>query len=172
MIKRIKKCSDDSKADFIVVEIGGTVGEYQNEIFYMAGRNMKTKGEKVFFVHVGYLPVPKSLGEMKTKPVQQSVEQLCRMGIQPDMIVFRSDYPIDDERREKIETFCNVGRDYVISNPDLKNIYELPLIFEQQNLGNKILKNFDPALSEWNNMVNNKFDRIWDCGNSKWIYTK
>ncbi len=138
--RRVKTIANKTQADFVIIEIGGTVGEYQNEIYYRTARLMKTKGEKVIFVHMAYLPVPKHLGEMKTKPVQQSVETLGRLGIQPDFIICRSESPIDDVRKEKIAMFCNVQKEEVISNPDLNTIYELPLIFEQQSLGTKILQ--------------------------------
>jgi len=156
--RRINKIANGTKADFTIVEIGGTVGEYQNEIYYRAARMMKTEGEEVIFVHIGYLPVPAHLGEMKTKPTQQSVEALGRLGIQPDFIVCRSVIPIDDVRKEKISTFCNVTKGDVIANPDLECPYELPLIFEEQDFGNKILCKFgiEPRssnLKDWSDFV-------------------
>jgi CTP synthase len=157
--RRIRKIANDTKADFVIIEIGGTVGEYQNEIYFRAARMMKTEGEKVLFVHVGYLPIPKHLGEMKTKPTQQSVEILGRLGIQPDFIVCRSELPIDEVRKEKIALFCNVNKEDVISNPDLVCAYELPLVFEKQKLGDKILGkvNLKPRksdLKDWEEFVN------------------
>jgi len=101
---------------------------------------MKTEGDKVLFAHTTYLPIPKHLGEMKTKPTQQSVEKLGELGIQPDFIICRSELPVDEVRKEKISIFCNVKKEDIISNPDLENVYELPLLFEEQDLGNKILK--------------------------------
>lgn len=155
---RIKKVVNETNADFVLVEIGGTVGEYQNEIYYRAARMMKTEGERVIFVHVGYLPVPKHIGEMKSKPLQQSVETLGRFGIQPDFIICRSENLVDEVRKEKIAMFCNLSKDDLISNPDLKNIYELPLIFEQQNFSEKILEKFQMIangcdLVMWKNFV-------------------
>lgn len=157
--RRIRAAAEEAQADFTIVEIGGTVGEYQSEIYYMAARLMKAEGEKVVFIHVAYLPVPKHLGEMKTKPVQQSVERLGELGIQPDFIICRAEGFIDDVRKEKISIFCNVPKDHIISNPDLENVYELPLIFEEQNLGSKILEKFGmeqrkPELSDWKSFVN------------------
>ncbi|MEM1557223.1 MAG: CTP synthase [Thermoproteota archaeon] len=156
--RRIRAAAEGAQADFAIVEIGGTVGEYQSEIYYMAARLMKAEGEKVVFIHVAYLPVPKHLGEMKTKPVQQSVERLGELGIQPDFIICRAEGFIDDVRKEKISIFCNVSKDHIISNPDLENVYELPLIFEEQNLGSKILEKFGmeqrkPKLSDWKSFV-------------------
>jgi len=157
--RRIRAAAEEAEADFTIVEIGGTVGEYQSEIYYMAARMMKAEGDKVIFIHVAYLPVPKHLGEMKTKPVQQSVERLGELGIQPDFIVCRSEKPIDDVRKSKISIFCNVPKDHIISNPDLRNVYELPLLFEEQTLGGKILAKFaveqrEPRLEDWKAFVN------------------
>lgn len=140
--KRIRQVAEKEKPDITLVEIGGTVGEQQNEIFYRAGRLMKNEGDNVTFVHVSYLPVPPHLGEMKTKPTQQSVQMLGALGIQPDFIVCRAPQPVDDKRKEKISTFCNVPKENIISNPDLENKYELPLLFEEQHFGDKVLKTF------------------------------
>jgi CTP synthase len=165
--RRIRDAAKEAQADFAIVEIGGTVGEYQSEIYYMAARLMKAEGDKVIFIHVAYLPVPKHLGEMKTKPVQQSVERLGELGIQPDFIICRAEDFIDEVRREKISIFCNVPKDHIISNPDLENVYELPLIFEKQNLGNKILEKFgmkprEPNLDDWRRFVDSLNDATQD----------
>lgn len=158
--RRIRKIGKDTKADFTLVEIGGTVGEYQNEIFYRGTRLMKAEGDDVLFTHVSYLPIPSHLGEMKTKPTQQSVELLGKLGIQPEFIVCRSELPVDKKRKEKISTFCNVKKENIISNPDLENKYELPLLFDDQRFGDKILKGFDlkprkSNLNDWKKFVNN-----------------
>jgi len=155
--RRIREIGKNTKADFVLVEIGGTVGEYQNEIYYRAARMLKNE-EEAIFVHVVYLPIPKHLGEMKTKPAQQSVEILGRFGIQPDFIVVRSEKEIDEPRKEKLAVFCNVNKEDIIADPDLESIYELPLIFEKQNFGNKILKKFglkqrSSNLREWKSKV-------------------
>jgi len=138
--KRIKNVAKKTSADFVLIEIGGTVGDYQNVLFLEAAREMKLKGEDVLFIHVGYLPVLSYLGEMKTKPMQHSVKEIRTIGIQPDFIICRSEYPVDEVRKDKIALFCNVKKDDIISNPNLENVYELPLIFEEQKLGEKILK--------------------------------
>ncbi|MDT7859075.1 MAG: CTP synthase [Candidatus Aenigmarchaeota archaeon] len=137
---RIKEIARRDDADFVIVEIGGTVGEYQNEIYYRAARLMKSEGEKTVFVHVVYLPILRHLGEMKTKPAQQSVELLGRLGIQPDFIVARAEKEIDEVRRKKLSIFCNIKEEDIISAPDLEYTYELPLVFERQDFGNKILR--------------------------------
>jgi len=156
--RRIKAVAEKEKADFVLVEIGGTVGDYENILFLEAARQMKLFGESVMFVHVVYLPVLKSVGEAKTKPVQHSVRELNGLGIQPDFIICRSEQPIDEPRRNKISLFCNVKKEDIISNPDVKNIYEVPLILENQNLGDKILAKFElearrDDLSEWKAFV-------------------
>ncbi len=157
--RRIRKIAEKTKADFILVEIGGTVGEYQNLIYYEAMRQMKLEGEKVIFVHVTYMPVLKHLGEPKTKPTQHSVKELRALGIQPDFIVVRSEVPVDEPRRKKISLFCNVNEEDIISDPDVDLIYEIPLIFEEQDFGNKILKKVgleprESNLEEWEKFVN------------------
>lgn len=138
--RRIKEVAKKTNADFVLIEIGGTAGDYQNVLYLEAAREMKLEGENVLFVHVGYLPVLKHLGEMKTKPMQHSVKEIRTIGIQPDFIICRSDYPVDEVRKDKIALFCNVKKNDIISNPDLENVYELPLLFEEQKLGDKILK--------------------------------
>ncbi|MBX4187305.1 MAG: CTP synthase, partial [Candidatus Doudnabacteria bacterium] len=146
-------------ADVVVIELGGTVGEYQNGIFFEASRIMKLRNPlDVLQVHVAYLPIPGNLGEMKSKPVQQSVRLLNAMGIEPDFIVARAEVPVDDKRKERIALFCNVGREAVISNPDVGSIYEVPLIMQQQKLGEKILAKLGlPAgnkdLHQWKQLV-------------------
>lgn len=143
VISRIKKVAKISKADFILVEIGGTVGEYQNMLFLEAARMMKLQSpNNVRFILVSYLPIPKMIGEMKTKPTQYAVRSLNMAGIQPDIILARSIIPLDKPRKKKISIFCNILEEDVISAPDIKSIYEIPINFEKENLGNKILKKF------------------------------
>ncbi|RJS75706.1 CTP synthase (glutamine hydrolyzing) [Candidatus Bathyarchaeota archaeon] len=156
--RRLRKIAEESKADFLLVEIGGTVGDYENILFLEAARQMKLEKDAVLYVHVAYLPIPKSLGEMKTKAVQHSVRELRNFGIQPDFIVGRSSTYLDDVRRKKIALFCNVGEEDVISDPDIKNIYKLPLIFEKEKFGDKILSKFGikpikPQDQEWRSFI-------------------
>jgi CTP synthase len=155
---RIKEIAKKDDADFVIVEIGGTVGEYQSEIYYRAARLMKSEGEKTVFVHVVYLPILRHLGEMKTKPAQQSVELLGRFGIQPDFIVARAEKEIDEVRKKKLSIFCNLKEEDIISAPDLEYTYELPLVFERQDFGNKILRklgleNRKSNLEDWEEFV-------------------
>jgi CTP synthase len=138
--RRIRTPAEETKFDFVLVEIGGTVGDYENVLFLEAVRQMKHEGEKVIYVHVTYVPVLKSLGEAKTKPTQHSVKLLREIGIQPDYIITRSEKPLDDVRKEKIALFCNVSGDDVISDSNIDNVYGVPLLFEEQELCKKILK--------------------------------
>ncbi len=138
--ERIRKPSTEDKLDFVIVEIGGTVGDYENVLFLEAVRQMKLEGDKVLYVHVTYVPVLDALGEAKTKPTQHSVKLLREIGIQPDFVITRSDEPLDEVRREKIAMFCNIHEDDVISNSNVKNIYNVTVLFEEQLLSKKILK--------------------------------
>lgn len=141
VIFRIKKAARKNKADFILIEIGGTVGEYENLLFLEAARMLKLKEpKKVLFVLVSYLPAPRIIGEMKTKPTQHAVRSLNSAGIQPDIIIARSEVTLDQPRKNKISTFCNVHQEDVISAPDIESIYEVPINFEQDNLSRTILK--------------------------------
>jgi len=165
----IKRVANKSDVDFVLVEIGGVVGDYENVLFLEAARQLKIENpDKVIFIHVAYLPVPKTLGEMKTKPVQHSVQRLREIGIQPDFIIARSEYELDEPRRKKIALYCNVKEEDIISDPDLEIIYELPLIFEKEKFGEKILgkfgiKNENSNLEEWRRFVDslkNYRDRV------------
>jgi CTP synthase len=141
MIRRFKEAGRVSDADVVIVEIGGTVGEYQNVLFLEANRIMKFRDkETVLHVHVAYLPTPSHIGEMKSKPVQTSVRLLNQTMIQPDFLVCRATKPIDDRRRERLSMFCNLDPEDIIANPDVDSIYEIPMIFKQQRFDQKILK--------------------------------
>jgi CTP synthase len=137
---RIRRPAKDKNYDFILVEIGGTVGDYENVLFLEAVRQMKLEGDKVLFVHVTYVPVLDALGEAKTKPTQHSVKLLREIGIQPDFIVARADDPLDSVRKEKIALFCNVREEDVISDSNIDHVYAVPLLFEEQQLCKKILR--------------------------------
>ena len=144
VISRIKKAAKKTQADFVLIEIGGTVGEYQNLLFLEAARMIHLREPKnVLFILVSYLPIPEKIGEMKTKPTQTAVRLLNEAGIQPDIILGRSKVPLDAPRKRKISIFCNVQKEDVISAPDIESIYEIPINFEKENLGNRILKKFD-----------------------------
>lgn len=142
IIKRINEAARKDGAEIVVVELGGTAGEYQNILYYEASRVLKiVKKAPVVHVHVSYLPTPRHLGEPKTKPTQLSVKFLQSMGIQPDFIVCRGEKAIDKRRRERLAMFCNVEPDNVINNPDMGSAYEVPIVLEEQQFAQKILKN-------------------------------
>ncbi|MDP2820861.1 MAG: CTP synthase [bacterium] len=143
VIRRIKKAQKISKADFTLIEIGGTIGEYQNLLFLEAARLMKLeKPESVVFVVVSYIPIPSKIGEMKTKPTQYAIRTLNGAGLNADFIIARSERPLDEPRKRKISIFCNINPENVISAPDIESIYQIPINFEKDGLGNKILKKF------------------------------
>jgi len=159
VIFRIKKAAKLKKADFVLIEIGGTVGEYQNLLFLEAARMLKMENpRRMVFVLVSYLPIPKMIGEMKTKPTQTAVRLLNEAGIQPDIVLARARVPLDTSRKRKISIFCNLKPEDVISAPDARNIYEIPLNFEKDNLGNRILSKFNlkpkaSRLRDWQRFV-------------------
>src|SRR3990172_3566327 len=141
IITRLTSVATDSQSEIVVVELGGTVGEYQNSLYYEAARIMKLKHKHtVIHVHVSYLPTPKHLGEPKTKPTQLSVKLLNAMGIQPDFILARSPIRMDQRRRETFSLFFNVKAEHIIDAPDVDSVYEVPLIFHEQGFDQKILK--------------------------------
>jgi CTP synthase len=160
VIETIFRAGKKVKADFVLIEIGGTVGEYQNLLFLEAARMMRISNPKdVLFILVSYMPVPEMVGEMKTKPTQYAVRTLNSAGIQPDIILARSVVPLDEPRKRKLSLFCNVGPKDIISAPDVRSIYQIPLNFEKENLGNDILKKFGlrsrpSRLKDWSRLVN------------------
>lgn len=141
VINRIKTAQRKTKSDIVMIEIGGTVGEYQNVLFLEAARMMKLAAPKdVLFVLVSYLPIPSKMGEMKTKPTQFAARTLNSAGIQPDFILARAERPLDEPRKRKLAVNCNVHEDDVVSAPDVDSIYEIPVNFEKEGIGKKILK--------------------------------
>ncbi len=139
IINRIKKAGVNAKADVVVIEIGGTVGEYENILFLEAARMMKIESPKdVIFVIVSYLPTPSKIGEMKTKPTQHAVRALNTSGIQPDFLIARGDTMLDQKRKEKLSFHCNMPADRVISAPDVDSVYDIPLNFEKEKLSEKL----------------------------------
>lgn len=140
IIKRIKEASEKDNADIVVVELGGTAGEYQNMLYYEASRILShDRKNTVIHVHVSYLPTPSHLGEPKTKPTQLSVRTLNSMGIQPDFIVARAEKPVDERRRARFALFCNVEPEHIINNVDLPNPYETAMLFAKQKFDEEIL---------------------------------
>jgi CTP synthase len=158
--ERFKRLVEKTKAEVAIIEVGGTVGDIEGQPFLEAIRQMRKDvgRDNVLYVHVTLLPHLNSTQEVKTKPTQHSVNELRRMGIQPDIIVCRSDYPFPDEISNKISLFCDVDRKAVIPLPTVSTIYEVPLVLEQEGLGQLIvdrlgLSSRPPDLSEWQNLV-------------------
>jgi CTP synthase len=141
VIDRIDRAAELAKADVVITEIGGTVGEYENILFIEAIRMMKFKHPKdVLVILVSHLPIVSEDNELKTKPTQQAVRALNGTGLQPDIILARAKYPLDDKRKEKIAFNCGLREEDVISAPDVSSLYDIPVNFEKDDLGNLILE--------------------------------
>lgn len=161
VIDRIESAAEKVKADVMIIEVGGTVGEYQNILFLEAARMMKLKKpDDVSFVLVSYLPVPGHLGEMKTKPTQHAARTLNGSGIVADFIVARGQYPLDEPRREKLALLCGLrSKQEIISAPDVQTIYEIPAVLEKQKLGELLAERLKldwgvERAKEWDSFVN------------------
>jgi len=160
-IKRtILACAEHLKADVLITEIGGTVGDIEGQPFIEAIRQIRKDvgRENVLYVHVTYLPHLRSTGELKTKPTQHSVRELRSMGIQPDVIVCRSDFPMPPDLRAKIGLFCDVPAEAVIPLPTVDSIYEVPLVLSRAGLGRLVAQRLslpedDGDLSAWEDIV-------------------
>ena len=139
--RRLFLAGQKNHAQVVIVELGGTVGEYQNGIFFEASRILRLKQPRdVLQIHVTYLPFLKNIGELKSKPAQQSTHMLNAMGIQPDFLVARSEKAIDAKRKEKLAVFANLHDEDIIGAPDLPSIYQVPLYTDEQKFGEKILR--------------------------------
>src|SRR5439155_8826933 len=133
--RRIHSLSLATQADVHIVEIGGTVGDIESLPFLEAVRQLKLEHRRdVLFVHVTLVPFIRAAGEVKTKPTQHSVKELREIGIQPDILLCRSETPLPAEVREKIALFCNVPSEAVVSATDVTSIYEVPLVFHEGGL--------------------------------------
>jgi CTP synthase len=157
---RFKRLAEKSKADVILIEVGGTVGDIEGLPFLEAIRQMRKDAgrDNVLYIHVTLLPYLGSTQELKTKPTQHSVNELRRIGIQPDIIICRSDYPIADNLRDKISLFCDVDKEAVIPLVTVSTVYEVPLVLEEEGMGDLIAERLSlPAkskdLHEWRDMV-------------------
>ncbi|AEM38512.1 CTP synthase [Pyrolobus fumarii 1A] len=157
---RIREVARETGADVVLVEIGGTVGDIEGLPFLEAIRQMRIEEgyENTVFVHVALVPVLRTTGEQKTKPLQHSVQELRRIGIQPDIIVARSERPLEPEAKRKIALYSNVPLEAVFSNYDVETIYEVPLILEEQGLGSYLarrlgLEDHKPDLDAWRDFV-------------------
>lgn len=154
--RRIKKAAKEADADVTIIEVGGTIGEYQNIIFLEAARMLKAENpDDVGIVLVSYLPVPAKVGEMKTKPTQYAARTLNGVGLQADVIIARSTHSLDKKRKEKIATFCSIHTDRVISAPDVESIYDVPINFEKDKLSDILLDVLNAKPGRKNNVMEN-----------------
>ena len=154
-----KEVASSQNADVVLVEIGGTVGDMENELYLEAARSLHSElgSENVCFVHLTYIPIPGGVNEQKSKPTQQSVSLLMQRGISPDIILCRSKEQVSEAVKNKISMFCNLGVDAVIGAPDVKSIYSIPKVFYDQNilsvLENKLSLVANPDLVSWSKKV-------------------
>ena len=138
---KIVKSRKKAKADIQIIEIGGTIGDYQNALFFEAARQLQLENNgNVLFVLVSYLPYPKMLGEVKTRPTQNAVRSLNSYGIHPNIILARTEVNLDKKRLEKIATSCNISKENIVMAIDVKNIYDIPLKFYNDNVDKILLK--------------------------------
>ena len=159
---RGKNKKEDKDIEIAIIEVGGTVGDIESQPFIETIRQFKHElgNENVILVHVVLIPYIKASEELKTKPTQQSVKTLQGMGIQPDILVCRSEHPVDQNVIQKISLFCNLDPSCVIVNPDIDILYEVPIVMEKQGLAKAAskclgLKDKTPNLSEWKKMIDN-----------------
>lgn len=158
----IRKIDTQSQADVVLVEVGGTVGDIESQPFLEALRQLRNEEghDNVMFVHVTYVPYLKAVGEFKTKPTQHSTKELRSTGINPDMIICRSEKPIDTPLKRKIAHFCDVEPTAVINAPDVSSIYEVPLVMDRENVGKYVIERIKLGvgedshdLSQWRDIV-------------------
>ena len=140
--ERVYRAGKTTQSDIVITEIGGTVGDIESEPFLEAIRQVshEVSKENVLYIHVTLIPYLAKSGEMKTKPTQHSVKQLLSIGIQPDIIVCRTENEISREAKEKLALFCNVDKDCVIQNIDCDSLYQVPLLLEEENFANIVCK--------------------------------
>lgn len=157
---RILRAAQRTNPDVLIVEIGGTVGDIEGQPFLEAIRQLRWSvgAQNSVFVHVTLIPYLHAAGELKSKPTQHSVKELLSIGIQPDILVCRSEMPVPKEMREKIARFCNVDADCVIQNLNAPSLYAVPLLLEEEGLCRAICRKLglaqrEPALAAWREMV-------------------
>jgi CTP synthase len=161
-IKRnIKYLGNKGKFDFVLTEIGGTVGDIESLPYIEAVRQLKWEmGKSVMVIHLTLVPYLSASGELKTKPTQHSVKALLENGVQPDVLVLRTEHNLSDSLKEKVALFCNVVKEAVVQSIDVPTIYEVPIKMKEENLDTIVLKKFDlpinnePELDDWNNFLN------------------
>jgi len=159
--QQVLRAGEEKNADVVITEIGGTVGDIESLPFLEAIRQLRSEigRDSVMYIHVTLIPWLEKSGELKTKPTQHSVKELRSIGIQPDVIVCRTNYHLDEEIKAKIALFCDTDKNAVIENSDVGNIYQVPLLLESQGLAELVaarlhLPQREPDLREWQEMVN------------------
>jgi len=157
---RFTQLAEKTGAEVVIIEVGGTVGDIEGQPFLESIRQMRKDvgRDNVLYIHVTLLPYLSSTQELKTKPTQHSVNELRRIGIQPDIIICRSEHPISEGIKDKISLFCDVERQAVIPLPNVTTIYEVPLVLEEEGLGQLIVERLglsahQPDLSQWRELV-------------------
>ncbi len=171
--RRFEEIAKEENSDIVIVEIGGTVGDMENQLFLEATRQLKNE-ENTVHIHLTLVPYLETVGEQKTKPTQHSVSKLRELGLKPDIIIGRSDEKLESSPKEKISLFCDVKKENVISNPNIDNIYRLPLILAEEGADKQVLKelgyhNGERDMDEWEKLVENmenpdKSVKIGICG--------
>ncbi len=159
---RFYKAKREDEETISIIEVGGTVGDIESQPFLEAIRQFQAEvgRENAIMIQVTLIPYIKASGGLKTKPTQMSVKSLQSMGIWPDILVCRSDYPVDDKMREKIALFCNVKKEHVLQNLDADSLYEVPLMMEEENLAKAVCQCLhipcpEPDLKGWKDLVYN-----------------
>ena len=157
---RFHKPQSEDENIISIIEIGGTTGDIESQPFLEAIRQFQAEigRNNACIIHVTHIPYIKASGELKTKPTQMSVKTLQSMGLWPDIIVCRSDYPVDEDLKSKIALFCNVKKEHVLQNLDAQSLYEVPLMLERENLAGAVCECLDipcpkPDLKKWEDMV-------------------
>ena len=158
---KVYQAAEESQADIVITEIGGTVGDIESLPFIEAVRQVHTEQERddVLFIHTTLIPTVPATGELKTKPTQHSFKELMSLGIKTNIIVTRADEGLTEDMKEKIALFCNVRKNAIIESRNVDNIFELPLSFQQQGLDTYILHKFgytdlpEANMEEWENMI-------------------
>ena len=160
----IYKAKSPDENTIAIIEVGGTVGDIESRPFLEAIRQFQAEvgRNNAILIQVSLVPYLKASGEMKTKPTQMSVKELQSMGIWPDILVCRSDYPVDEHMREKIALFCNVKKEHVLQNLDAPSLYEVPLMLEEEHLAQAVCECLsipcpEPDLAAWRKMVENMY---------------
>lgn len=158
--RRMLREYDETKYDFIITEVGGTIGDIESAPFMEAIRQLRWElGKRAVCVHLTYVPYLKAAGELKTKPTQHSVKEMQGMGIQPDVLILRTEMHLSDSVRQKVASFCNVDLECVVQSEDMPSIYEVPVNMQKQGLDAALLRKFDipvgetPAMAPWKNFL-------------------